>query len=80
MKKLFKVTIQMMVVATDEEDAKFVAGSVDVDIHACDFEAEEITDIEDCLPGWETALPWGDQGGDELECAELIKRLKRGLT
>ncbi len=77
MKKLYKVTIQMMVVATDKEDAKFAADSVAVDIHACDFEAEEITDIEECLPGWESSLPWGDQDDPELECAEFIMKRKK---
>ena len=75
MKKLFKATIQMMVVGVDEDDAKFAASYVD--IHACDFEAKEITDIEDCLPGWEFVLPRGDQGNYELECAEFIEKLKR---
>jgi len=65
----------MMVVAESEDDARLVAGGVDVDIFACDFEAEEITDISECLPGWETALPFGDQD-DDLECAELIERMK----
>ena len=62
----------MMVVGVDEDDARYSAE--EADIYACDFKAEEVTDIEDCLPGWETALPWGDQGSDDLECAEFIEK------
>lgn len=72
--KLYLVTIQMMVVATDKSDVLFAAGSADLD--ASDSEIEEVTTEDDILPGWESVLPWGDQENDELTCAEIIKKGK----
>ena len=70
--KLYKVTIQMMVVAANPEDAKYICD--DTDIYSCDFQAEEITTIDECLPDWEDARPFGDQG-DDFTCAEIIDSL-----
>lgn len=69
MKKLYKVTIEMMVIADDEGEAKYVASCADVD--ACDVEIEEATE---CLPGWEGALPFGDYD-DDVTCGEIVKNL-----
>lgn len=72
MKKLYKVTIEMMAIGINEADALFVASSADFD--ACDTETEEVTIEDDILSGWESALPWGDQDDPELECAEFIRK------
>ena len=45
MKKLYEVTIKLMVIADDEDEARYVAGDADVD--ACDVEIEKATE---CLP------------------------------
>lgn len=69
MKKLYKVTIEMMVLTEDETAAKYVASAADVD--ACDVEIEEATE---CLLGWENAFPFG-YDNDDITCGELIKLL-----
>jgi len=71
--KLYKVTIQMMVVAASKEDAQHICD--DVDIYSCDFYAEEVTAIDKCLLEWEDARPFGDQGSDDFTCAEIIDSL-----
>ena len=70
MSKLYKVTIKLMVVAKNVDDARHV--SDDVDQYLCDFQAKEITKISECLPRWEDAIPFGDQGSDDFTCAEII--------
>lgn len=75
MKKLYKVTIEMMAIGTDKSEALFAASSADFD--ACDSEIEEVTDEADILNGWESVLPWGEQDDPELECAEFIMKRKK---
>lgn len=69
MKKLYEVTIKLMVIADDEDEARYVAGDADVD--ACDVEIEKATE---CLPGWENAIPFCVQD-DDITCGELVKNL-----
>lgn len=71
MKKLYEVTIKLMVFADDEDDAKYVASCADVD--ACDVEIEKATE---CLPGWKNAFPFGDCD-DDIMCGEIIAKLRK---
>ena len=67
MKKLYKVTIEMMVIADNEDEAESIASGADMT--GCDFEIEEATE---CLPGWEDAFPFGDND-DGVRCGDLVK-------
>jgi len=71
--KLYEVTIKLMVVAVDKDDARYVTN--DIDLYSCDFQAKEVTDINECLPMWKDAIPFGDQGSDDFTCAEIINSL-----
>lgn len=66
MKKLYEVTIGMMIMAEDEEDALFQARMAD--IGACNVEVVEAASI---LPGWSDAIPFGAE--DDRICKELLK-------
>lgn len=68
MKKLYNVTIKLMVIADDKDEARYAA--LDLDIDACDVEIEKATE---CLPGWEEVFPFGDCD-DDITCGELVPK------
>ena len=70
MKKLYKVTMELMVMAENEEDAHYVATDPGVEIPEEDCEIENAVD-EGCPEAWADAIPYGSD--DDKTCKEVLK-------